>query len=442
MPNLLDLPRALNDGLVMRWATPADAQEIATFNSIMHSDNDQIDMSLHDWTLEMLSGAHPSVKAHDFTVVVDTNAGNKIVSTMNLMSQQWTYDDLPFGVGRPEAVATHPDYRRNGLIRQQFEVIHALSATRGELVQVIGGIPHYYLQFGYARALDQSGGRHLSLSAIKPLGKDETEMYRLRLATTADIPILTELYAIHCRSSMISGVRDEAHWRWELAPRTSKSFNISRYHIIEDDAGAAVGYLRSGVSGLIYVREFAVLPDQPFYAVAHFVCRVLRGELETSNADNKTTHSTIYIALRRTAHPLYAVLDEKLEAVREPYKWFVRVPDLPAFLRHIRPVLDTRVANSPMRLYTGTLRLTFYNETLTFVFERGQLRDIGTYAPKATYDADAAFPDLTFLHLLFGNRSLSELRHADADCFVNGDHAAPLLTALFPTKASNVSAVD
>ena len=41
----------------------------------------------------------------------------------------------------PELVGTKKEYRRRGLVRQQFEVMHEWSAERGELVQIITGIP-------------------------------------------------------------------------------------------------------------------------------------------------------------------------------------------------------------------------------------------------------------------------------------------------------------
>jgi predicted acetyltransferase len=78
---------------------------------------------------------------------------------MCLIPQTWTYAGVPFGVGRPEAVGTDPDYRRRGLIRMQFEVLHGKSAAMGHLVQGITGIPWYYRQFGYEYALDLDGGR-------------------------------------------------------------------------------------------------------------------------------------------------------------------------------------------------------------------------------------------------------------------------------------------
>ena len=41
----------------------------------------------------------------------------------NAKIQTWTYGGVPFEVGRPELVATHPDYRRRGLVRAQFEAV-------------------------------------------------------------------------------------------------------------------------------------------------------------------------------------------------------------------------------------------------------------------------------------------------------------------------------
>ena len=109
------LPRDLGDGLVLRWATSDDAEELAQFNLAMHSDNpDEPEMGLYYWVLDLMRGDHPTTKAGDFTVVVDTNDGDRIISSLNLISQTWAYDGIPFGVGRPELVATHPAYRRRG----------------------------------------------------------------------------------------------------------------------------------------------------------------------------------------------------------------------------------------------------------------------------------------------------------------------------------------
>ncbi len=54
-----------------------------------------------------------------------------------------------------------------------------------------------------------------------------------------------------------------------------------------------------------------------------------------------------------------------------------------------------------------------------------------------TMAGQPAFPGLTFLQVLFGHRSLDELRVIFADCWTDGDDARTLLEILFPKQASN-----
>jgi hypothetical protein len=54
---------------------------------------------------------------------------------------------------------------------------------------------------------------------------------------------------------------------------------------------------------------------------------------------------------------------------------------------------------------------------------------------------DVAFPEYTFLHVLFGHRSFDELRHAFVDCYVHNPTARVLINALFPKRDSFVQAV-
>lgn len=57
-------------------------------------------------------------------------------------------------------------------------------------------------------------------------------------------------------------------------------------------------------------------------------------------------------------------------------------------------------------------------------------------------DADALFPELTFLQLLFGYRSYEELDAAFADCYAEKAEAAVLLNALFPKRPSFVRGLN
>ena len=99
-------------------------------------------------------------------------------------------------------------------------------------------------------------------------------------------------------------------------------------------------------------------------------------------------------------HPAYAALRDVPPAPRRLYAWYVRVADLPGFLRHVAPALEARLAASPAAGHTGQLRLTFYRSGLTLRLEGGRL---GPVEPTdGGGKSDAAFPDLTFVQLVFG----------------------------------------
>jgi hypothetical protein len=62
----------------------------------------------------------------------------------------------------------------------------------------------------------------------------------------------------------------------------------------------------------------------------------------------------------------------------------------------------------------------------------------GRGQPTTAPRAGASFPNLTFVQLLFGYRSLDELRYAFPDCIVRTEDAGVLLRILFPQQPSNV----
>jgi hypothetical protein len=122
--------------------------------------------------------------------------------------------------------------------------------------------------------------------------------------------------------------------------------------------------------------------------------------------------------------------------------WYVRVPDLPRFLRLITPVLERRLAASVMAGHSGTFKVNRYEEHLSLVFEKGRLIEIGTWEPKRLADGDVRLPDLTMLQLLFGARSIEEIHHAFADAYPSTGEAKILLDILFPKRASQVLALS
>jgi len=235
--------RDLGDGLVLRFAAPADVEALAQFNGHLHGSEhpDHFDPMVAAWTRDFCSEQHSTCGPSNVTLVEDTRARpGKIVSTMCLIPQTWTYSGIPFEVGRPEAVGTDPDYRRRGLIRAQFEVLHAKSEAMGHLVQSITGIPWYYRQFGYEYALDMDGGQLTYATNIPALKEGETEPHRLRPMTQDDLPFVKTLYERDSARSMVACLRPDWLWHAMLDWYSPDSFERRHFQIIETAEGCAV----------------------------------------------------------------------------------------------------------------------------------------------------------------------------------------------------------
>ena len=450
--------RDLRGGLILRWATVADSDRLAEFNA--HAFRDEQAQPPNPWDRarirELMSGRHPLVGAEDFVLVEDSATG-AVVSSACLMWQRWEYEGIPFEVGRPEHVATDPDYRNRGLVRATFAALHERSAARGQQVQAITGIPYFYRQFGYEYALDLEGGRIVYPATIPAAPAATDEAYRLRDATPDDIPFMRELYNQHRTTNAVSTEIPEAYWRYTFAPFGTPNapqgeFNRQwRLRIITDRAGVACGYVRTGTmlwGDSFYIWDLATSEGTPLRDAALATLRALQiAGTEAEAAAHAigqidARFKQIMLCMERE-HPLYAALGDRVAPlVAPPYAWYVRVPDLPQFLQLITPVLERRLAASPMAAYSGEMRIDFYRGGLRLTFERGRLNAIVPWQrPIWGERQHASFPPLVFLQLLFGRRGLAELRDAYPDVRAFPE-AAALLEALFPKRISRIAALD
>ena len=433
---LSQMPIDLGDTLKLRFATPTDTDALAEFNTRLHEEE-----SVGPGIRDLMSGDHPTCKASDFTVVEDTQTG-KIVSSLCLISQTWTYSGIPFKFGQPEFVATEPEYRRRGLVRKQFEVIHALSEARGELMQGITGIPWYYRLFGYEMALDMEAERVIDGIHIPTLKKGETETCRLRPRTDADNAFIQDLYQSSIARKVFVCSRTPAMWDYEFNGRSAGSEARYEWLILEDMEGTPLGYVQH--FQWCYENFIVIQMElKPAVGCLHHIRSLLRAlwkkaEATPIVAENDNPKATGVAFMLGREHPIYQALPKDLVRQEPPYAWYIRVPDLIAFLRHIRPALEKHLIGTVAEGYTGALKLNFYRTGIHLKFERGRLTEIADWNPKDVEDGDAAFPDLTFLQLVCGRCRTEELTTNFVDCWTNGTSPAVLLDCLFPTFAGEV----
>jgi hypothetical protein len=444
--------RELGHGLLLRWSTPDDVERVATLyaRAFQASAAGPPNWHLPIWARDMFSGRHPHIGPRDFALVEDTRSGTVAAATC-LLGYTIHYEGIPLRLGRPEAVASLPEYRRQGLIRAIFALIHARSAARGDLVQGITGIPFYYRQFGYEYAARLNQGLTVYFPAIPALQPGMVEPYRLREATLEDVPLLCRVWARHRATAAVWTEIEPTYWRWVMAGMHPDALERWRVYVIAAAAGAAadsqaeqvedgsadgrpVGALilfpgRWGVA--VNVTAPMVDAGVPLVQVLPAVLRGVQALAETTRPVRPETPPAGAITFWGGQTLRGALGDLACVEPAYPEAWYLRVADLPRFFGHVTPVLERRLAQSAHAGYTGELTLDFYRAGLRLVFENGRLTVVEDWRRPVWGEAKAGFPPLVFLQVLFGYRSLHELRRIYPDVWAAGD-AAPLLDALFP----------
>jgi hypothetical protein len=274
---------------------------------------------------------------------------------------------------------------------------------------------------------------------VPKLKEGSAEPYRMRPPSEADVPFALQLDTEVRGRSLVTCVRSEALWRYEFAGKSEQNVNRLAWSVIESAAGEPIGllgYYWKLFGSRLPVHYFELTPGISWFAVVPSVLRYLHATAQAYAArDGKTAEAFSFSP--GSEHPLYLAAQDRLSQVRRPYAWYLRVADLPGFLRHVAPVLEARLARSIAVGHTGELKLSFYKSGLRLAFEAGRLTTVEPWMPTPADWGSAGFPALSFLQLVFGYRTLDELRNAFPDCWTDGDEAAGLLGILFPKQGSS-----
>ncbi len=437
--------RDLGDGLVLRWSTADDIASLLQLvgHAFRRGENAPPNANTMNMVSRLMRGDSPLMGQGDYGLIEDTSRdGKPFVACTCLWRQRWEYDGIPFEIGRPEFVGTDPAYRNRGLIRALFEMIHARSEAEGHLVQAITGIPYFYRQFGYEYAIQLDAGRTTYISQIAKLKEGESEPYLLRDALVEDIPFIMRCYNRRRAQSLIWTDVPEYYWQYEIEgwKKDTPPEKRAPLQIITTRDGVAqgiayIGYRRWGSAFEIFLLEWA--PGANLQAMMPSLLRAFaeKGrQVPVTRPDVEAMTALRFFM--ESNHPIYEVLGDTLAPYIEiPYAWYVRVADLPRFIRHIAPALEQRLVNSAAENYTGELKLNFYRSGLRIVFDKGKLTLAEPYTEPIFGESEAGFPPLVFLQLLFGHRSLSELRFAFPDVTAT-PQATTILNILFPKRVS------
>lgn len=236
----------LDDNLVLRAATPGDAEKVVELNRFVHGNpaKNEPANQVAEWTKDLFAGATRAIKPADFTVVEDTSTG-EIVPSICLMSQTWNIGGIDVPMGMLEIVGTHPDYRRRGLVRKQFDLTHEWSQERGHLFNTIMGIGYYYRQFEYEYAIDAWGGSGGAISTLESVSETSKPPAKLtaRDAEPKDNLFIADTSRAARERAYVTVTKDAQLFEDELFGRSENSAVSYRARILELDGKPVAYYL-------------------------------------------------------------------------------------------------------------------------------------------------------------------------------------------------------
>lgn len=435
------MKKDLRDGLVLRSLSEgvqSDADNVAQFFvDVFAEDGDDDAPTLLPWIGDLMRDDHPNMSLDYIWVVVDPAKEDQIVSSLMLIPQAWHYDDIVLSVGRVELVATHKDYRRRGLVREQMDVAHQLSTQLGHHLQSITGIDHYYRRFGYAMAVDLGTQMQMPVTSIPALKADQEAKFTLRPAQTDDIASIFAWEAYDRRNGGIMLDHTHDNWHFDLNVRHAETPHSNQVCIIVDADGQSVGFVSFFLSQYyrnIDVLQFVVGDQSSYFEVYNDVLRGIKSVADPYYATLPDDKYPINLRFASGFDPAIKSLVRKSRnglIHKNVYAWYIRIDDIPAFIKHIAPVLEHRLVGSGMNRFTGEVKIGFFAlNGIKITFDNGQITDVVDVELKQ-FEADAAFPYDTFLNVVFGHRDWREMAYVLPEVHAN-QKADLLLSILFP----------
>lgn len=434
----------LSGDLVLRRATVGDRDALIQLQASVHAGPDgQPSAAVAAWTRDLFDRPHPAMQLNDITVVENQRTG-ALVSSLALMRQRWHYAGIPIGVGRLELVATHPEYRRRGLINHQLRALHEQSTNAGDLLQAITDLMFFHGEFGYHMAMVQRAGFGGAVKQLPP-APDSGEPVQVRPATLGDIPVLADLDRRMRDNVLLSCPRDEQLWHHELTGHSVDSMMHDRILLVEQDA-RPVGYVLLGYGGIptfpipewlpglpcperaLSISGIELLPQVSQFDVAPSILRHLIGD---GTYDG-------YMLWLGTQHPVYGALAGLLTRQPPHASWFIRVPDLTRFIAAVGPALEQRLSRSTAQDHTGELRLHFYTYGIRLYFENGQLVEVEPWPSSTRRTSDASMPEQMFIQIMLGHANIADIATAYPDFRLQTPTGKALLPILFPKQQSRI----
>jgi predicted N-acetyltransferase YhbS len=409
--------RSLGNGLILRCAEESDAERLIDHAKAVFEPTDVP-------FLHRLTTLHRGFRYSDSFVVADKHS-NRIVSFLCLVRYVCVLRGIELQVGQMEMVGTLPDYRHRGLVRALNAAFEDRVTEYGLDLLIIAGIPYFYRTFGYEYAIPLGGNLAVPAEAIPALKKGEKELVHIERVTEQTFPVYLECR--QKRNSYLDLYRkvDPEDYPYYAAGDLGEECALE--HHLVTQANRPIGSFNLAVAwGNLEIRELWLEDINHLPSVLRFV-KVVAQKRQLPLHVEPPSRDALIPYLERLSGSKFT----------KPYCWYTRIPSIRKFLETLRPVMETRLAESEFRGLTDTLRLSLYREGFSIVFRDGNISEIREVRRQDLRDMHVAVPPLVVNQLLLGYRSFAELSQIYPDVLANAVKV-PLMGVLFPKLRTNL----
>jgi len=392
------------DGIVLRGAREDDLEQILELTAARGGPED----------LPEARAAFTHAEGHrQFYVAYD---GDRLASVLTLWQENIRLGSTRLPAGQMDFVATATDYEHRGLARDLVTIAHGVSAERGDILQILVGIPYFYRQFGYRYVLPMPG--HYTVRPDTRI--DVPEGITVRDATKADLDTLESLQDRVQAGAIVAMGHSDATWEWmfssetvtlRLAEREGKAIGTARVAPEEDDEHRALSEVATSEVGVVH----ALIEDARGASAARTV-------QVTERADG-----TVRSALSGLA-----------EHGDSGDEFLLRIPDPVALLEAVRSELSQRLATSPFAKETGELLISFYSSSATLTYDNGSITGIapGPAMQGPVHGGGSGVPPDLVADLVFGPHGAEALDDLYPD--LNLGRRRGLMSVLFPPQSADI----